>query len=130
APNQPDYLINLADMEAANTKVQEAEGHYRQALQIAPNAVRAQVALGRFLLTQQATPERQAEAERLLRSALTQEPKNDTALVYLGQSLVQRGDAKDAVPLLESAVLAAPRHKEPWYNLARAYDMLHNRERA
>jgi tetratricopeptide (TPR) repeat protein len=130
APNQPDTLVNLADMESSNNKPQAAEAHYRQALQLAPQSVRTQVALGRFLLTQQTTPEHAAEAERLLRSALTQDPRNDTAQVYLGQLLVQRGDAKDAVPLLESAVLHAPNRKEPWYNLARAYDLLHNRERA
>src|SRR5579884_533410 len=129
-PHQSDYLVNLEDMETLTNKLPDAETHYRQALQMAPNSAHAQLALGQFLLRQQGTPERQAEAERLLRSALAQVPNSIKALLSLGQLLTQRGDAKDAVPLLEHAVLLAPNQPSAWYNLARAYEMLHNKERS
>jgi tetratricopeptide (TPR) repeat protein len=129
-PHQPDYLVNLADAETLNNKLQAAEMHYRQALQAAPTSAHAQLALGQFLLRQQNTPERRSEAEQLLRGVLAQQPNSSRALLTLGRLLTERGNARDAVPFLESAVELAPNQQDGWYNLARAYTRLGNRDRS
>jgi tetratricopeptide (TPR) repeat protein len=129
-PGNADYSVHLADMEVRNHKPADAERDYRQALKTAPNSTAAQTALAHFLMAEQATPDRQSEAEHLLRSVLTADPKSRIASLYLGQLLLREGDARNAVPYLETAVTTNSRDAEGWYNLARAYAALHNQARS
>ncbi len=115
------YHADLADVLLINNKLPEAEANYRQAVTLAPQDPDVLSRLGGFLLTTQADPAPQAEAEKLLNAAVAGDPANDYAWYQLGKLALQRNQAPQAVIDLKHAVLASSDVPESWYTLSRAY---------
>ena len=129
-PHNPLYVRDLANAQIANQKLAEAEQNYRLALQYEPDNAQSQFQLGRFLIDHQPTPARMQEAEMLLRKSLARNPNNGDIPYNLGRLLLKRGEAKEAIPFLETAVSLSPQLAPAWYDLATAYDHIGNAKRA
>jgi tetratricopeptide (TPR) repeat protein len=71
-----------------------------------------------------------ADAESLFRAALARDARDATANSLLGALLLNRGVPAEATPYLERAVSLAPRDAQATYNLAGAYALTGQRERA
>jgi predicted Zn-dependent protease len=127
-PRNAAYLLDLADMLAINDKIAEAETTYRNALALAPRSADALGRLGGFLTTHRATPDRLAEADRLLREAVRLEPDNDFALFHLSQLSLERHDDRLAYESLSRAVALVPQISECWYALSRVCHRLGKRD--
>jgi tetratricopeptide (TPR) repeat protein len=129
-PRNATSLLDLADMLAINGKSAEAETIYRSALAVAPRSADALGRLGAFLTGHGATPDRLAEADRMLREAVTLEPDNDFALFHLGQLSLARHDFPLAYQALKKSVALVPQISECWYALSRSCDRLGKKDEA
>lgn len=130
--NNPYYLLDLASIQAARLKTDEAETHFRRALALAPQDAGVLSRVGGFLASTRPSEARCREAEALLRKAIRQNPNDAEALHNLGRLALDRQDAKQAVAFLEKAV-RLPTHGDlaaMFYLLSRAYARTGNRTRA
>lgn len=97
-------LVNLASVCAEQGKLEEAEGHFRQALAQAPRHPRVAQSLAAFLADHERKLE---EALRLANQALAADPDNPLNLGTLGWVEAQRGEAESAERNLRRALEAA-----------------------
>jgi tetratricopeptide (TPR) repeat protein len=119
------YWMNLGDMQRENNRLNEAEASYRKAAALTPDAAETQSRFGGLLLQLPPNPARRQEAEKRLRAALVANPTDEYAQYNLGKCLLDKGQAKEAIPILEKVVggAATMDKKEVWYALGRAYRM-------
>ncbi len=129
-PIKAGYLRMLAKVQIDLNRSADAEQSYRRAMALAPDEGDIKVLLAAFLLDTQPSLLRQAEAEQLFKQTLSTAPNNSDALMGLGQIALSRGNAKEAVTRLESAVLHNANLAAAWYQLARAYDRVGDKQRA
>jgi superkiller protein 3 len=124
------YLMDFADTLKTNNKLAEAEAAFRKALALSPNEPEINGRFGAFLATLP-EPEKQAEAQKLLESALKSTPGDPYCQFHLGKLFVQQEKYAEAVPLLEGASgKGQGRTKDVWSVLARAYQKTGQREKA
>jgi tetratricopeptide (TPR) repeat protein len=128
--SQAGYWRDLAKTAASLSKLEKAESSYRKALALDPERTESATNLAVFLLDHRPSPERQAEAEGLLRRVVAREPKNSDALLGLGRIAQAKGDVHEAVARLQESVAGNPNLAPAWYNLARAYDRAGDAARA
>jgi cytochrome c-type biogenesis protein CcmH/NrfG len=123
APGNAQYVADLADMLVKTNRASEAEASYRQALALSPHDPEILSRHAMFLLTDHPSAERRAAAERLLRQALQAAPNDSYTLYALGRLSLDRGEGKQAVHYLRSAIERATQvdTAELWYALSRAY---------
>ena len=95
-------------------RFQQAEGHFKRALELRPDYVTAQRNLGSVLLKQQ----RFAESEALLRKVLKSTPDDPKALAILGEALQGQGRPGEAETFLKKALDLQPDSIETLSNLA------------
>ncbi|MDX1931641.1 MAG: tetratricopeptide repeat protein [Capsulimonadales bacterium] len=129
-PNEVDYLVNLAFVEAKNRKNAEAERHYREAAKRAPDNGTLLAFFGSFLSdlgTERKDDALVREAEEILKRSLSLVPKNFTAAFALGNLYLNRNEAALAIPYLTMANEAQPDLIQPWYRLSLAYSRLGDR---
>ena len=111
----PDLAIALGEAYWAIQGPAEAIPHYRRAIALAPDRVRARVRLGLALLSV-GMP---GEARDQLEQAAAAQPDAQT-LTYLGMALLSDGHAADAVPLLEQAIRLQPGEHGSFFHLGQA----------
>ncbi len=130
APDNPTYLLELADALADHTKtsteentrrMQAAENAYRRSLLAAPENAPAMSRLGAFLIDNQPNSERLHEAEKLLKHADDLEPNNTYTLYNRGKLALINHQDQIAVSFLRAAVGRNPAMLSGWYSLAQAY---------
>lgn len=119
-PENAQFFLDFGDILTLTGKQDEAEQAYRTALKLSPHDADSLARLGAFLLNTRATPERQQEAERLLREAVAVRSDDDFALYHLGRLLYDQRKDREAIAVLSRAVALTPDIPEPWYLLARA----------
>ena len=129
-PRSGECLLALAEAEAKLHQDAAAERDGRAALALRPGEAAPALALGLFLRDHAPAPSGQAEAARLLRTALALSPHNPAALTGLGQDALSRNRPQEAVGLLEDAEAHSPSDPRIWYLLGTAYERLGNARRA
>ena len=123
-------LLEAVRLHIRNGRLSEAK-EATVPLLVSPPSVAAMVALGRALECTTAGVEgrlvlglalreqgRAAEAERVLRDALSQQPKQPALLLELGSALADLGRRADAIAALEQAIRIEPRYVLAHFNLA------------
>ncbi|MGC4046071.1 MAG: tetratricopeptide repeat protein [Armatimonas sp.] len=121
APERTDFYLSFANAQRAIFHWAEAEALVRQRLRDAPNDAEADFQLAAILLDSNRTPERESEAEQLLRRSLKLEPGAVTAMARLGNLLVVHNNPKEAIPLLETVIGDDMYHVAATKDLAQAY---------
>ena len=129
-PRSGECRLALADTEAKDHQDAAAEKDYRLALSLSPGDTGPTLALGLFLLDHRFSAVGQAEAVRLLQSALALSPHDPAALTGLGQAALNAGKPQRAVKFLEDAEAHSPGDPKVWYVLGTAYDHLGSAKRA
>lgn len=130
APDNAAFWSDLASAEIKNERVGPAEAYYRKAIQLASADPDMNVRLAMFLMRYQVTPARQQEAGQLFEKALSVSPTHTEALLGMGQLQITQKNPQRAVTLLETLINANPDDRQAYFQLARAYDQLGNKERA
>ena len=119
AEAQAEYAISLAmwegDMEIAQQVLDRA-------LALKPGLPRARAAQG--MLISGLAAEQDAEAERILRGVLADEPNMVDASNWLAASLSRQGKAGEALEVYERALRTDPLHPAIAANLAQQYQRL------
>ncbi|GAB4454736.1 MAG: hypothetical protein OHK0029_09750 [Armatimonadaceae bacterium] len=124
------YLMDLADTLVTNNKLPEAEESFRKALALNPDDPEVNGRFGAFLASLP-DPEKQAEAQKRLETALKFAPGDPYCQYHLGKLFVQQEKYAEGVQLLENATKEGQgRTKDVWSVLARGYQKLGNREKA
>jgi tetratricopeptide (TPR) repeat protein len=100
----------------------EAQGLYRQALEIDPHLAIAYTNLGNICFRKHDDE----AAEALYRRALDIDPKQAEAHYNLGYLMLERGDPSTAVPFFQAAIAADASFADAHFNLAMAYEHLGN----
>ena len=128
APDRTDFFADYATALRHNSRGAEAEALLRRRLRAAPDDAQCHYLLGSILMNDASTPNNnastpngEAAAEAETHEALRLSPRQPLAEAQLGKLLLLRGQAREAVPLLEDAV-ASNRYDVGLLNvLTRAY---------
>ena len=104
----------LAIVLDLNRKPEEANRHFRRAVELQPDSVLFRTNLGASLMRLG----RASEAAEEFEKALELEPNNPTASFNLGTILLQQGRPEQALPWLEKAFAFQPQVYENGYQLA------------
>jgi tetratricopeptide (TPR) repeat protein len=102
----PDFALayaHLGKLLRKNGKIQESSAAYNAAIRLSTD-----VPTMIFVADVMQSEQRFAESEQLLRRALREDPKNPTALFFLGRALTTRGNFDEAERLLKSSVQVSP----------------------
>lgn len=102
-PETPDDTLLAADLAEASAQPEAAEAAYRRVLSSDPKSVRANSGLAHILIHRQQYP----EAEKLIRTAVEQDPDNPALSAQLATVLAAQDNA-DALPLLQKLHAAHP----------------------
>ncbi|MDD3147144.1 MAG: tetratricopeptide repeat protein [Candidatus Riflebacteria bacterium] len=125
-PKSADIHVRMATLLDANKKSNEAVEHYQKALELEPGNARALSRLGIFELENSNLD----RAYDMLTRARQLQPDNPETLRGLGSILVDREAPRDALPILEQALLFDQKHAETHWLIARAYEKLNQPEKA
>lgn len=114
SPREPEAVHLLASILHQQHRMPEAESHYRNALQLKPNYGAALHNLATLLLSR---PEGKEEALRLLKDALSQNPRNLDA--WFLQGSVAQADAKmeEAQQAFRKVIEINPEHTKAHFQL-------------
>jgi tetratricopeptide (TPR) repeat protein len=121
-PGTPRANQAAAENYAALRQVQEAEAHYKAALQQRPDLPGVHLALGQLY----GAASRWKEAEDEFRAEAKVQPGNAEAAYRLGAALLQDGNAQEARGELERANRLLPDMPETLCSLGKAESMLSN----
>lgn len=121
APERTDFNLSFSSAQRAIFHWAEAEALLRQRLVDVPDEAQAQFQLAAVLLDSNRTPEREREAEKLLRRSLEREPQAMASMARLGNLLVVRGKPQEAIPLLEAVIADDLYNVTATKDLAQAY---------
>ncbi len=123
-PQRTDYFAPFYDSLRANNRIEEGAELLRLRLKDTPDDAQANYLLATALLEMRSDQSSSDEPERLLRKSLANEPNVPSTRARLAQILLEKsGDepAKEAVGLLEQAVMLDNYHALSRRLLARAY---------
>ena len=120
SPNDAGLRLDQAEALAELGKTDAAETAYRAALARAADAQEVQARVGAFLARSN-NADKRAEAEKLLRSALSADSNDDFTRYQLGALLAGENNLREAVALLEQSVAHDERALDALYALSRAY---------
>lgn len=107
APERPKLLYLAGEAQLVLGRPADAEASFRGVLAARPQAIPAEVGLGRAL-TRQGGEARAKEAEKLLRGVLAGAPKEVAAKAALGELLASTGRVEAAQEELAGALALAP----------------------
>ena len=110
----------LAIILDLNRKPEEANRHFRRAVELQPDSVLFRTNLGASLMRLGRASEAAGEFEK----ALEMEPNNATASFNLGTILLQQGRPEQALPRLDKAFAIQPEVYENGYQLAYCHFLL------
>ena len=124
APNRTDFFAPYYDSLRANNRIEDGARVLRARLKAVPDDAQANFLLACALLEMRSDQSSADEAERLLRKSLSTEPNVPSTRARLAQILLEKSGeepAKEAVGLLEQAVMLDNYHALSRRLLARAY---------
>jgi len=121
APQRTDFSLSFANALRAIFRWDDAEKLLRERLADIPEDAECHFQLATVLLDRNRTPEREAEAEKLLRRSLELEPRAVASMARLGSLLVRQNKPKEAIPLLEAVIADDVYHVAATKDLAQAY---------
>jgi cytochrome c-type biogenesis protein CcmH/NrfG len=130
APERTDFFIHYADSLRADSQFAEAEKLLRRRIREAPEDRKARFLLSMVLLEYERSPEREKEAEAVLRGILAEETRAITARTRLAQLLMETNRPEEAGPLLIDVIQADPLDAQAMRLLARAYQKIGQPEKA
>ena len=107
APDRTDFFDSYAEALRETSHVGEAEALLRRRLRAAPEDAQCHYLLGTVLLDK-ASSAAAAAAEAETREALRLSPRQPLAEGQLARLLLQRGEAREAVSLLQDALALKP----------------------
>jgi tetratricopeptide (TPR) repeat protein len=124
-PDQPEHLMDASDWyelacEQEETEPELALSSYREALELDPNHVGANLNLGRLFHEKGEF----GKAEEHYRTALAAAPGDYTAAYNLGVALEDLNRFDEAAAAYQKALELEPNLKEAHYNLAGVYERL------
>lgn len=102
-PNFALAYSHLGRLLRRNGLVNESSAAYRDAIRLATD-VPTMILVAEVMQSQQ----KFTESEQLLRRALREDPKNPTALFFLGRALTTRGSFDEAEKVLKTSVEVSP----------------------
>ncbi len=108
--------VHLGRLLRKMGRASEAEPYYRRAIELANDAPTLVFVAEAF-----DSEQRYTESEPLLRRALQLDPKNVSALFFLGKLLVGMRRYNEAEPVLKSVIEISPRSVAPYSLLGSAY---------
>jgi cytochrome c-type biogenesis protein CcmH/NrfG len=122
-PANVAFLVDLADILDTNNKKMQAETVFRRAVALDPHSAETVASLGAFLVNNPTNAARRDEAEGFLNRALMLDANDDFARYYQGKLALEKGDAAQAITLLEAVLKKDEnaKNREIWYTLGRAY---------
>jgi tetratricopeptide (TPR) repeat protein len=103
-PKDPLVHVMVARLFEAGSNPQQADRHYRMALETDPAYAPARVALLQMLIAGGQLDEAEAQAQKLIQDT----PQSGDAHLVLGTILVRQGQFVEAIPVLEKAVQYSP----------------------
>ena len=121
APDRTDYLDNYSDALRQIGRGADAEAQLRRRLSTAPGDALAHYLLALVLRDTNPTPARLVDAEQQGQAALQFSPHNPLASVLLGQMLLDKGKAREAIAQFTNALSGNPYDQKTLLILARAY---------
>ncbi len=121
APDRSDFFASYADVLRNTNQWDASEAMLRRRLKVAPEDAFCRYLLGLVLRDSHPTPDREAEAEVQTRESLQLAPHTSDADNQLAEMLLERGDARGAVALLQDSLSADPYSLNTLNILARAY---------
>jgi cytochrome c-type biogenesis protein CcmH/NrfG len=124
APERTDYFAPYYDSLRANNRIEEGAELLRKRLKEVPDDAQVNYLLAAALLEMRSDQGSSDEAEKLLRKSLASEPNVPSTRARLSQLLLEKSGqepAKEAVGLLEQAVMLDNYHALSRRLLARAY---------
>jgi len=113
-----ELYMRASQLDEDPATFEEAQGLYRQALEMDPYLAIAYTNLGNICFRRQDDE----AAEQMYRRALEIEPKQSEAHYNLGYVMLERGDPVSAVPFFQSAIAADPTFADAYFNLAMAFE--------
>ena len=119
-PHVAEIQHLLAIILDLNRKPEEANRHFRRAVELQPDSILFRTNLGASLMRLGRASEAAGEFEK----ALEMEPNNATASFNLGTILLQQGRPEQALPRLEKAFAIQPEVYENGYQLAYCHFLL------
>ncbi|XP_063885771.1 protein O-mannosyl-transferase Tmtc3-like [Scylla paramamosain] len=115
APNHLNVFLNLANLIARNeTRLEEADALYRQAISMRADYTQAYINRGDILIKMNRTKEAQEVYER----ALFYDSTNPDIYYNLGVVLLEQGRAQQALAYLDKALEMDPDHQQALLNSA------------
>jgi len=118
SPDNPLYVLILAEKEANESRFQEAESLYRRAVMLSPCLGAAHRGLGDLAFAR----EDYIKAEAHYRKALDCEPQNVRCLNTLGLTYVKLERFRDGVSKYMAALTISPDNSRVLYNLGQAWE--------
>jgi tetratricopeptide (TPR) repeat protein len=115
-----DLYVQASQLDEDPATFGEAEGLYRQALELDPYLAIAYTNLGNVCFRRH----NDAAAEQLYRRALEIESTQPEAHYNLGYIMLERGEPADAVPFFQAAIASDPTFADAYFNLAMAFEHL------
>lgn len=110
APDSARMLQLLAQHSINEGHIDQAIRRYRRALEIDPKTEGLRVELGQAIITASKEDSALAEAEKLFRDALDENPDNPDAESQLGRISLRRSDMEAALLHFQRALKLAPNH--------------------
>lgn len=122
APTNLSLLLDLAESQTNNDRINEADATYRRALKLAPNNPDVLMRYAGFLVENR--PNQLQEADSLLQK-LGGNSGSDPYVYYCkGRIALLHGHATQAVLFLRKAIEGNPGVAQAWYYLSRAYALV------
>lgn len=115
APQHLSVFLNLANLISRdNTRLEEADGLYKQAISMRSDYVQAYINRGDVLIKMNRTK----EAQEVYEKALTYENNNPDLYYNLGVVLIEQGKPKQALAYFDKAIECDPEHIQALMNSA------------
>ena len=108
APDRTDFFDSYAEALRETSRVAEAEALLRRRLRAAPQDAQCHYLLGTVLLDKATSSAGEAAAEAETREALRLSPRQPLAEGQLARLLLLRGEAREAVRLLQDSLALKP----------------------
>jgi tetratricopeptide (TPR) repeat protein len=116
-PTRPDSYLGMAMLQMRANLPDQAGNNFKQAAQVAPKSMNAQLALGGFYQSRNQIP----EAEQQFRKAISTDPKDPAPRAALVRLMIAEGKRGDAETLLKETKAALPNNSEGYRMLGDFY---------
>jgi cellulose synthase operon protein C len=118
-PNRSDSYLDLAQLQSVK-QPDQAEMNFKKAIRLAPKAVNAQLALGRFYMSHNRVP----EAEQQFQQAIAADPKDTAPRTDYVRALMAEGKKTEVEAFLKQTKSDLPDNSEGYRMLGDYYSQV------